>query len=48
MAAILMMVGQGLEDPSVVAQYLDVDAEPRKPQYGMAGEVNSLELLRGG
>jgi tRNA pseudouridine38/39 synthase len=39
MAAVLMMVGRGLEPPSVVAKYLDVSTEPRKPQYAMASEV---------
>ena len=38
-AAVLIMVGQGLEPPSVVAQLLDVDRHPAKPQYNMAPEV---------
>ena len=29
MAAVLLMVGRGQEDPSVVAQLLDVEAHPR-------------------
>ena len=40
-AAVLIMVGQGLEPPSVVAQLLDVDRHPAKPQYNMAPEVKS-------
>ncbi|PFH56957.1 hypothetical protein XA68_15728 [Ophiocordyceps unilateralis] len=39
MVAILFLVGQGLEKPSVVSQLLDVDAHPRKPTYAMADEV---------
>ncbi|KDD73170.1 hypothetical protein H632_c2465p1, partial [Helicosporidium sp. ATCC 50920] len=33
MAAVLRSVGQGREDPGVVARLLDVEAEPRKPLY---------------
>ncbi len=45
-AAVLIMVGQGLEPPSVVAQLLDVDRHPAKPQYNMAPEVG-LEFTSG-
>ncbi len=38
-ASVLFLVGRGLEDPSVVDQLLDVDSNPRRPQYGMASEV---------
>ena len=38
-AAVLIMVGQELEPPSVLAQLLDVDRHPAKPQYTMAPEV---------
>lgn len=39
MVAVLFMVGAGAERPEVVAQLLDVEARPRKPQYAMASEV---------
>jgi tRNA pseudouridine38/39 synthase len=39
MVAILFLVGQGLEKPSVVAELLDVEKNPRKPNYTMAEEV---------
>jgi hypothetical protein len=32
------MVGSGAEDPSVIAELLDVQKHPRKPQYRMASE----------
>lgn len=38
MVAVLFLVGQGLEEPDVVAQLLDVKANPCKPQYNMAAE----------
>ncbi len=41
MAAVLLMVGQGLEGPGLVAKLLDVGATPRKPQYSMAAEVGA-------
>ncbi|XP_052739085.1 tRNA pseudouridine(38/39) synthase [Bicyclus anynana] len=34
--AVLVLVGQGQEPPSVVKELLDVDKYPRKPQYTMA------------
>jgi hypothetical protein len=37
MAAVLLMVGRGLEAPSVVARLLDA---PLKPYYNMAPEVS--------
>ncbi|CAN8003847.1 unnamed protein product [Ixodes hexagonus] len=37
--AVLLLVGQGLEEPEVVSKLLDVKTNPRKPQYGMASEI---------
>jgi tRNA pseudouridine38/39 synthase len=37
-AAVLLMVGRGLERPEVVRTLLDVKAHPRKPQYALAPE----------
>jgi tRNA pseudouridine38/39 synthase len=37
-AAVLLMVGQGLERAEVVAELLDVARRPRKPQYSLAPE----------
>ena len=42
MAAVLLMVGRGLEQPCVVQRMLDVQATPQKPQYNMAPEVRDL------
>ncbi|KAI1108663.1 pseudouridine synthase [Nemania sp. NC0429] len=39
MVAVLFVVGQGLEDASVVDRLLDVAAEPRRPAYVMAHET---------
>ncbi|KAI8964750.1 pseudouridine synthase [Daldinia sp. FL1419] len=39
MVAIIFTVGQGLEDPSVVDRLLDIEAEPRRPNYQLADEV---------
>lgn len=39
MAAILFMIGQGDEEPSIVDTFLDVSALPRKPQYNLASEL---------
>ncbi len=39
MVAVLLMVGQGLEQPSVVQKLLDVERCPCKPSYSMAPEV---------
>lgn len=38
-AAVLLLVGRGLEAPSVVARLLDVQQLPGKPQYCLAPEV---------
>lgn len=39
MVAVLFLVGQGLESPSVVDSLLDITRVPRKPQYKMAPEL---------
>ncbi|KAI9846668.1 MAG: hypothetical protein M1837_003723 [Sclerophora amabilis] len=39
MVAILFLVGQGLEMPSLIPQLLDVDSNPAKPQYEMASDA---------
>ncbi|KAM4059217.1 tRNA pseudouridine synthase domain-containing protein [Hirsutella rhossiliensis] len=39
MVAILFLVGQGLEAPTLVSELLDVSKNPRKPGYAMANEV---------
>ncbi|KAJ5792709.1 uncharacterized protein N7503_008687 [Penicillium pulvis] len=39
MVAILFLVGQGLESPSIVPQLLDVKSNPRKPTYEMASDA---------
>ncbi|CAI7610092.1 unnamed protein product [Penicillium pancosmium] len=39
MVAILFLVGQGLEPPSIVADLLDVEKTPRKPSYEMASDA---------
>ena len=39
MMAILFLIGQGLESPSLVSELLDVEKNPRKPSYTMADEV---------
>lgn len=36
--SVLLMVGNGKEDPEVVASLLDLSMTPRKPQYSMASE----------
>ncbi len=45
MAAVLLMVGRGQEDPSIVSRLLDVDATPSKPYYNMAAEVRDLPCM---
>ncbi|KAK4154277.1 pseudouridine synthase [Chaetomidium leptoderma] len=39
MVAILFIIGQGLEKPSLVTDLLDIDKHPRKPKYTLAEEV---------
>ncbi|XP_046889015.1 tRNA pseudouridine(38/39) synthase [Hypomesus transpacificus] len=36
MMAILLLIGQKLETPDIIDQLMDVDNNPRKPQYSMA------------
>lgn len=38
MVAIMFLVGQGLEKPSLVKELLDVEKHPRKPLYEMASD----------
>lgn len=38
MIAILFLIGQGLEQPSLIKHLLDTSANPRKPQYEMADD----------
>nr|SVE75194.1 EOG090X083V [Daphnia dolichocephala] len=37
--AILFLVGQGKEEAKIITELLDVERNPRKPQYGMASEI---------
>lgn len=39
MVAILFLIGQGLESPSIVRELLDVEKNPRKPTYEMASDA---------
>lgn len=39
MVAILFLIGQGLEEPSIVSTLLDIERTPRKPGYQMAAEA---------
>lgn len=39
MVALLFLVGQGLEKPSLISEILDVEKNPAKPAYVMADEV---------
>ncbi|KAK9134386.1 hypothetical protein Syun_013716 [Stephania yunnanensis] len=39
MVAVLFMIGQGLESPSIIEELLDTERTPRKPQYKMAPEL---------
>lgn len=43
MVAVLFLVGQGLEKPEIVKELLDVERNPRRPQYEMASD-NPLVL----
>jgi tRNA pseudouridine38/39 synthase len=38
MAAILFLVGRGLEQPEVIELMLDLERTPSKPQYRLASE----------
>lgn len=39
MVAVLFMVGQGLEDPSIIDHLLDAQRQPRRPNYVLANET---------
>ena len=39
MVAILFLVGQGLEKPSIVAELLDIEKNPCRPTYEMATDI---------
>jgi tRNA pseudouridine38/39 synthase len=39
MAAILFLIGQGLEAPSIISELLDVTTNPRKPTYEIASDA---------
>ncbi|KAI1101775.1 pseudouridine synthase [Jackrogersella minutella] len=39
MVAVVFLVGQGLEDPSIIDKLLDIEAEPAKPNYTLADEA---------
>ncbi|KHJ31121.1 putative pseudouridylate synthase 3 [Erysiphe necator] len=39
MIAILFLIGQGLEEPSIITKLLDVTKNPRRPMYQMAAET---------
>ncbi|KAJ5135258.1 Pseudouridine synthase I TruA N-terminal [Penicillium bovifimosum] len=39
MVAILFLVGQGYESPSIVPELLDISKNPRKPTYAMADDA---------
>jgi tRNA pseudouridine38/39 synthase len=39
MIAVLFLVGQGLESPSIISELLDVKKNPRRPIYEMATDV---------
>ncbi|RFU29094.1 hypothetical protein B7463_g7244, partial [Scytalidium lignicola] len=39
MVAVLFLVGQGLESPSIVSELLNVEKNPRRPTYEMASDT---------
>jgi tRNA pseudouridine38/39 synthase len=39
LVAILFLIGQGLESPSLVPQLLDINANPQRPKYEMASDA---------
>ncbi|EXJ87846.1 hypothetical protein A1O1_04773 [Capronia coronata CBS 617.96] len=39
MVAVLFLVGQGLEEPSIIDELLDVDKNPGRPMYEMADDA---------
>jgi hypothetical protein len=46
MAAVLLLVGRGLEESVIIQQLLDVENVSLKPQYNMAPEVSIGDCLR--
>ncbi|NXE16936.1 PUS3 synthase, partial [Lophotis ruficrista] len=38
MMAVLFLIGQRMEEPEIIDELLDVEKNPRKPQYSMAAE----------
>ena len=45
MMGVLFLIGNGLEQPSIIPHMLDLEKCPRKPQYGMAAP-DPLVLFR--
>ncbi|KAH8695431.1 pseudouridylate synthase 3 [Talaromyces proteolyticus] len=39
MVAVLFLIGQGVESPSIIPELLDVSKNPRKPTYDMASDA---------
>jgi tRNA pseudouridine38/39 synthase len=39
MVAVLFLVGQGLEKPTIVSELLDIEKTPRRPMYEMAADT---------
>lgn len=39
MVAVLFLVGQGLEEPSIIDEMLDINTTPRRPTYEMADDA---------
>ncbi|KAJ9610257.1 pseudouridine synthase deg1 [Cladophialophora chaetospira] len=39
MAAVLFLIGQGLEEPSIIDELLDIDKNPGRPMYEMADDA---------
>ena len=37
--AVLVLIGEGKESPGLISELLDIEANPRKPQYHMASEL---------
>jgi len=37
--AVLFMIGEGLEDPNVITELLDINKHPCRPAYGMASDL---------
>lgn len=37
--AVLFLIGLGREEPSIIARLLDIEAQPARPQYGLAPDL---------